>query len=164
MLPSSPPKGSYQPLTVTGQTTPTEDFRSSNQAFQLPSSTNLKPFSTATTITTAPTSTQSFTHNNNNKNANSAEIQLIDDSPEKRYEAELNAAIEASLATDSALNKPSQNVPTAEQASLKELSAEDEQMSKALEESLAMSGSRTLEAEGKFSHPPPSKRQRAAGT
>ncbi|KNZ49774.1 hypothetical protein VP01_479g4 [Puccinia sorghi] len=164
VLPSSPPKGSYQPLTVTGQTTPTEDFRSSNQAFQLPSSTNLKPFSTATTITTAPTSTQSFTHNNNNKNANSAEIQLIDDSPEKRYEAELNAAIEASLATDSALNKPSQNVPTAEQASLKELSAEDEQMSKALEESLAMSGSRTLEAEGKFSHPPPSKRQRAAGT
>ncbi|PLW06347.1 hypothetical protein PCASD_22507 [Puccinia coronata f. sp. avenae] len=166
VLPNSPPKGSYQPLTVTGQTTPTEEFRSSNQAFQLSSSTksnpnNLKPLSTSTTLTALPTPSQSSALINN---TNSTEIQLIDDSPEKRYEAELNAAIEASLATDSALNKPSQNVPTAEQASLKELSAEDEQMSKALEESLAMSGSRTLEADGKFSHPPPSKRQRAAGT
>ncbi|PLW25041.1 hypothetical protein PCANC_28355 [Puccinia coronata f. sp. avenae] len=134
VLPNSPPKGSYQPLT---------------------------PLSTSTTLTTLPTPSQSSALINN---TNSTEIQLIDNSPEKCYKAELNAAIEANLATNSALNKPSQNVPTAEQASLKELSAEDEQMSKALEESLAMSGSRTLEADGKFSHPPPSKRQRAAGT
>jgi hypothetical protein len=112
-------------------------------------------------LATLPTPSQSSALINN---TNSTEIQLIDNSLEKCYKAELNAIIEASLATNSALNKPSQNVPTAEQASLKELSAEDEQMSKALEESLAMSGSRTLEADGKFSHPPPSKRQRAAGT
>ncbi|PLW38727.1 hypothetical protein PCASD_11525 [Puccinia coronata f. sp. avenae] len=129
VLPNSPPKGSYQPLT---------------------------PLSTSTTLATLPTPSQSSALINN---TNSTEIQLIDNSPEKCYKAELNAIIEASLATNSALNKPSQNVPTAEQASLKELSAEDEQMSKALEESLAMSGSRTLEADGKFSHPPPSKRQ-----
>ncbi|KAA1068515.1 hypothetical protein PGTUg99_028649 [Puccinia graminis f. sp. tritici] len=166
VLPNSPPKGSYQPLTVTGQTTPTEDFRSSNQAFHLSStstSNRLKgPMSTTTTAGQA-TGSQSITSKNS---VDSTEIQLIDDSPEKRYEAELNAAIEASLAADPALNKPSQNIPNLDHpsASLKDLTAEDEQMSKALEESLAMSGSRTLEADAKFSHPPPSKRQRTPGT
>ncbi|KAH9461169.1 hypothetical protein Pst134EA_017479 [Puccinia striiformis f. sp. tritici] len=79
VLPNSPPKGAYQPLTVTGQTTPIEDtvnpynLRSSTIATRLKSSIN------NTTDTT--------------------EIQLIDDSPQKRYEAELNAAIQASLET-----------------------------------------------------------------
>ncbi|OAV95855.1 hypothetical protein PTTG_04903 [Puccinia triticina 1-1 BBBD Race 1] len=164
VLPNSPPKGSYQPLTVTGQTTPTEDLRSSTQPFPTSAATNrLKgPASSEPTLSQ---SSAAAVKNTNNPGS-TAEIQLIDDSPEKRYEAELNAAIEASLAADPALPNPSQNLPALDptSATLKDLSAEDEQMSKALEESLAMSGSRTLEADAKFSHPPPTKRQRAPAT
>lgn len=156
VLPNSPPKGSYQPLTVTGQTTPTEDFRISDQAFQL---SNLDSLNTRINHH-PPGPSQTLP----NLDPISTDIQLIDDSPEKRYEAELNAAIEASLASDASLKKPPPNhMSGTNPTSLKDLTAEDEQMSKALEESLAMSGSRTLEADGKFSHPHPNKRQRAAG-
>ncbi|KNE94758.1 hypothetical protein PSTG_11944 [Puccinia striiformis f. sp. tritici PST-78] len=135
VLPNSPPKGAYQPLTVTGQTTPIEDtvnpynLRSSTIATRLKSSIN------NTTDTT--------------------EIQLIDDSPQKRYEAELNAAIQASLETSETTTttiKPHTS-SASEVVINKDFASEDEQISKALEESLAMSGTNTLENDThKFAH------------
>ncbi|POW18221.1 hypothetical protein PSHT_06080 [Puccinia striiformis] len=134
VLPNSPPKGAYQPLTVTGQTTPIEDtvnpynLRSSTIATRLKSSIN---------------------------NNDTTEIQLIDDSPQKRYEAELNAAIQASLETSETTSttiKP--NTSSASEVVInKDFASEDEQISKALEESLAMSGTNTLENDThKFAH------------
>ncbi|MBW0502244.1 hypothetical protein O181_041959 [Austropuccinia psidii MF-1] len=78
----------------------------------------------------------------------------IKDNPERQYEGKSNVAIEASLSPDSGLPKSSQPTVVSEEFQIKYLSTKDEQMSKALKESLAMSGSKTLETEGRFLHPP----------
>ncbi|MBW0487096.1 hypothetical protein O181_026811 [Austropuccinia psidii MF-1] len=155
VLPTSPPKGSYQPVTVTGQTTPTEDFSASDQPYSIQANRQTPAITARTTA--APPRLEKL-------HLASPDLRAIEDNPDKRYEAELNAAIEASLAPDSGLPKSSQPAVASDACPLKDLSTEDEQMSKALEESLAMSGSKTLETEGRFLHPPAYNRRRSPGT
>lgn len=67
----------------------------------------------------------------------------------------MTAAIQASLESSGPVDsRKAHDEPT------KELGTEEEQMSKALEESLAMSSSKTLERDGRFNHPVPSRRVR----
>ncbi|KAI8450110.1 programmed cell death protein 2 [Phakopsora pachyrhizi] len=155
VLPSSPPKGLYQPITVTGQTTPVEDYRLTDFSFHQQTGGG--------TIENKDHRTLSSYQQLPDVKAPSPDLLAMDDSADKRYEAELNAAIQASLATGSP-HLSTSHIPTSTEArSLKDLSSEEEQMSKALEESLAMSGSRTVEMSSKYLDPPAHNRQRIPG-
>ncbi|EGG03191.1 uncharacterized protein MELLADRAFT_90379 [Melampsora larici-populina 98AG31] len=148
VLPSSPPKGSYQPMTVTGSLTPTEVFSSS----QPPRSTRPGPVTRSSSLITVPTKNQS---------ENQASTKGISEPsvPVMSFEDQLKAAIRASLEP----NGQVMNLNQSENEPIKELGTEEEQMSKALEESLAMSSSRTLENSGRFLHPYPTQRVRELG-
>lgn len=145
VLPSSPPKGSYQPMTVTGNLTPTDDFTSS----QPPRSTRPGPV------------TRSSTALNKNQSDNQASGKVISEPsvPVMSFEDQLKAAIRASLEPNGGV----MNLNKSENEPIKELGTEEEQMSKALEESLAMSSSRTLENSARFLHPYPAQRIRDLG-
>lgn len=146
VLPSSPPKGSYQPMTVTGNITPTEDFSSSQPR------RSARLVDQTPGVITVPTKAQS---------ENRASVRLVSEPevPVMSFEDQLNAAIRASLEPSGQVvnSTKSENEP------MKELGTEEEQMSKALEESLAMSSSRTLENAGRFAHPYPTQRIREIG-
>lgn len=152
VLPSSPTVDSYQPVTLTGRTTPTEDL-SPTQSTR----TRKPPGSGVVTRSATAAARQAEA----DKNRSSARLASQPSVPEMSYEEQLNAAIAASLECcvggSGAQDSNDQIEP------LKELGTEDEQMSKAMEESLAMSSSRTLENSGRFTHPSPPQRVRASG-
>ncbi|KAG0143153.1 hypothetical protein CROQUDRAFT_661647 [Cronartium quercuum f. sp. fusiforme G11] len=147
VLPNSPPKLPYQPMTVTGQTTPIEDF-------------NLNKSLTRQATGMVTRSVTATNRNSENEQNQSSSIKAISQTsvPEMTFEQQMDAAIRASLESSGVQSNQDRLIEP-----IKELGTEDEQMSKAMEESLAMSSSRTLEDSGKFNHPSAPKRVRATG-
>ncbi|KAH9821319.1 programmed cell death protein 2 [Melampsora americana] len=150
VLPSSPPKGSYQPMTVTGHLTPIEDFNPSSISHPIQSLHHQ-------TYESIPISNSSISSDPHRPSVRVRSEPVL---PLMSFEDQLNAAIRASL-------EPNGQVMNSNSSELKQpikpLGTEEEQMSKALEESLAMSSTQTLEHSQSFLHPFPIERVRGIG-